>query len=429
MMPRVWANRARDLLQRKTARDFFVTAGSNATIALLSVIGGIIAARLLGPGGRGELAAAVVWAGVFGTAAQLGLPQALTYFSARYAESLGAIVRATLFLYVVQSIGFVLIGWLTVGLFLQRTQPTAVASVRLYLLSIPLSIPITYMSTVAQGLKRFNVFGALRIGSSLGYVLSLVLAAVLGFRNAGQVVGVLLVVQLVTLIVASAWFGAQFVSAGHFEWFWVKRLLGYGLKSYGGSLSWIANARIDQFVMSAFVSLESLGYYAVAVSYAGVLFPMLGAFAMVLFPSVASGRRETAGRKIKLALRLNFVAASVGALILGGLSRFAIPLLFDAAFEPAVAPAIILLAGTVLLSCNYVLSDGLRGLGHPLIPTIGEVAGLVMTLVALYLLLPRWGILGAAGASVLSYGATSIVLLVGIVRVLRQDVEPSRQLS
>jgi enterobacterial common antigen flippase len=421
--------RARDIFQRKTARDFFVTAGSNATIAFLTAIGGIIAARLLGPGGRGELAAAVVWAGILGTAAQLGLPQALTYFSARHTESLGPIVRATLFLYVVQSIGFLLIGWLAVGLVLQKNQPEAVSTVRTYLLSIPLAIPITYMGAMAQGLKRFKVFGSLRIGSSLGYVLSLVLASVLGLRNAGQVVLVLLLVQCITLIVASIWFSIRLLPAGHFEWFWVKRLLSYGLKSYGGSLSWIANARIDQFVMSAFVSLENLGYYAVAVSYAGVLFPVLSAFAMVLFPNVASGDKTTAGRKIKLTLRLNFAAAFAGAAILGCLSWRAIPFLFGAAFTPSIVPAIILLCGTVLLSCNYVLSDGLRGLGRPLIPTIGEVAGLVVTLVALYLLLPRWEILGAAWASVLSYGTTSIVLLVGISRVLRQSAAPPRQLS
>ena len=126
----------------------------------------------------------------------------------------------------------------------------------------------------------------------------------LGFQNARQVVLVLLVVQCITLTTASVWFSLRLLPAGHFEWFWVKRLLGYGLKSYGGSLSWIVNACIDQFVMSVFVSLENLGYYAVAVSYAGVLFPVLSAFAMVLFPSVASGDKETAGRKIKLALRL-----------------------------------------------------------------------------------------------------------------------------
>ena len=123
MMLRSSMARARDIFQRKTARDFFVTAGSNATIAFLTAIGGIIAARLLGPGGRGELAAAVVWAGIFGTVAQLGLPQALTYFSARHTESLGTIVRAALFLYFVQSIGILLIGWLAVGLVLQRTSP------------------------------------------------------------------------------------------------------------------------------------------------------------------------------------------------------------------------------------------------------------------------------------------------------------------
>jgi Na+-driven multidrug efflux pump len=53
---------------------------------------------------------------------------------------------------------------------------------------------------------------------------------------------------------------------------------------------------------------------------------------------------------------------------------------------------------------------------------LGELAGVVATLVGLWFLLPRWGILGAAWASVLSYGVTSTVVAFSMLRVLhRQD--------
>ena len=382
-------NRTRRVLRGKTAGEFAVTAGGSIAISLLSALAGVLAARLLGPSGRGELAAAMVWAGILGTVAHVGLPQALTYFAAKRTEALGAIFKAALLLCALQSIGILLIGWFLVDLVLGRSQPAAVGTVQLYLLSIPPTMLVTYLATLGQGVRDFRVFNILRVSSPVSYVLAVGLALLLQLHAARYLVLIMVVVQILLAAGAFVWFYARIRPRGHFDWSWVRRLIGYGLRSYSGSLSWIANARIDQFVMSAFVSLESLGQYAVAVSYAGVLFPLLSAFAMVLFPHVAGGPRETAGRKIKVALALNLSVACTGALILGALAGFIIPLLFGAEFTPAIVPAVILLAGTVVLSGNYVLSDGLRGLGQPLIPSLGEVIGLAVTLIALYMLLPR----------------------------------------
>lgn len=412
------ARRAQSTLHGRAASDFIVTSTGNLAIAALSALGGILAARLLGPEGRGELAAAVVWASILGTAAQTGLPQALTYFAARRSDSLGSIYRAMLFIYMLQSIAVLLFGWVAVGLILSRTQPGALLPVRVYLFSIPLAIPITYMSTIAQGVREFRVFRALRVSASVAYVLSFGIAYVLGVRDAQRLVYLLLATQLITLVGGFLFFHRHVQPQGPFEWPWVGRLLRYGLKTYLGSLSWIANARIDQFIMSAFVSLSSLGNYAVAVSYAGVVYPLLSAVAMTLFPHVASSAWNNAGRKIAIALGVSLLISCSGAVVLGLLSRLAIPALFGAQYGAAVTAAVILLAGTIFLGGNYVLSDGLRGLGHPLTTSIAELAGLAATLVGLYLLLPTAGINGAAWASVLSYGITFVILLFGLSRAL-----------
>jgi O-antigen/teichoic acid export membrane protein len=364
----------------------------------------------------------VVWAGILGTVAQLGLPQSIVYFTARHADELGAITRVILGIYVMQSVGFFCLGWCVAGLVLQKMQPTAVGIVRLYLLSFPLANAMAYISAIAQGMKRFRAGAVLSVVSSAAYVLAVCVAGLLRFHAASQFLQLMLGSQLIVLVGTLIWFYHWLRPGGRFEWSWARRLLGYSLKSYGSNLSWIANARMDQFVMTAVVSLESLGQYAVAVSFAGVLYPIAGALATLVFPHVASGTRETAGRKIGLALALNMLVSCGGGGLLGFLSRFLIPFLFGTAFMPAVVPAEVLLGGTVLLACNNVLENGLRGLGHPLIPTLGELAGVVATLVGLWFLLPRWGILGAAWASVLSYGVTSTVVAFSMLRVLhRQD--------
>ena len=402
----------------KFARGFAATAVVNLGITLSAAIGGILLARLLGSRERGVLAAAVVWTGIVQVVASMGLPQALTYFVASDPSGVGSVFSAMLVILVVQSVAALMIAQSAVVELLARFQPAAVGAVRVYLFSVPFSLLITYVATMAQGLKRFDLFNAPRVASSLVYVMALVLAVILGLREAGEVATLLLVAQIMVAVAAFVWFWVQVRPRGHFEWQLVQKLLQYGLKSYVGNLSWMANARLDQFIMSALVDLEVLGHYAVAVSYATVLFPLSGAFAATMFPNVVGGERDVAVSNISGTLKLNVLLSAGGALVLGLLTPVLLPFLFGVEFCPSVAPARILLVGAVLLGCNYVLSDGLRGMGFPLLPSIAEVLGFATTIGGLILLLPPFGILGAAWTSVLSYGAAFAFLFIAVGRLL-----------
>jgi len=63
-----------------------LTAAANLAIAVLSIVTGVVSARLLGPHGRGELAAIQTTPGFLASLAMLGMPEALTYFSAQEPE-------------------------------------------------------------------------------------------------------------------------------------------------------------------------------------------------------------------------------------------------------------------------------------------------------------------------------------------------------
>lgn len=411
-------------LRRSPAgHDFVITAGANFVIAVLTAGGGIIAARLLGPDGRGVLAAAVVWTAILSVVVSLGLPQALTYYAAQESAAVGSIFHTALGILAGQSVLAVAGGWLIVTLVLSSKQPEAVDSVRLYLLTLPASTLLTYLSTLSQGLRRFRLFNGLRITASSTYVVGLTLAALAQWREAHQVIPLLVVLQWLVAGLGLIVFAKRVRPMGRFEVGRARQLLKYSLKSYWGSLSWMANARLDQFIMSALVSLAELGEYAVAVSYATVLFPLSGAFAMVLFPRVAASEHSQAIPKIKRALRLNLVVSIGGAITLALAGPALLPWLFGAEYQPAVYPALILLAGTVLLGMNYVLSDGLRGLGAPVITSVAEIGGFIITIGGLLILLPRLGIYGAALVSVVSYGAVSAILLTGLACAARNTKE------
>ncbi|MBI5302900.1 MAG: oligosaccharide flippase family protein [Chloroflexi bacterium] len=393
----------------KSAQDFLLTAGSNFAVTVFTAMGGILAARLLGPEGRGEFAVAIVWAAVLSAIATIGLPQALTFFVARDPSAVGTIFSTTLMIWLVQSSIALLSGWVAIDLLLAHLRSPATESTRLYLFSIPPVILTTYLSTMAQGLKRFGLFNAIRLAASITYPLSIGLGILLGLNRTVEIVALMLSFLVFSALVQFGIFLMCVRPVWSVETVWAKHLLAYGTKSYWGSLSWVANARLDQFVMSAIVGMDALGQYAVAVSYSNVLFPVTGAFATILFPRVAEDQ-QNAGARILRILKLNLGVSVTGALALGIICSVALPFLFGSRFTLAVNSALVLLLGTVFLSANYVLSDGLRGLGRPFATTIAEIAGLLVTLVGLIALLPYFGILGAAITSVASYMTVFIIL-------------------
>lgn len=402
----------------KFAHDFYLTVSSNLGITLVRALGGIAAARLLGPAGRGELAAAIAWTGILGLIAQLGLPQAITYFTAKYSEDTDDIVYSWLVLALIQSTVAIVIGCGLAYSLLSKSKPQTLNAVFLYLWVIPPMLLTTYLNTTAQGKKEFVYFGVTRFLAGSILLISSLTGFLFRWQSSIEILRLMVFLQYLLVTIALSWAFSSFINfrfTGRPKW--IPPLLKYGSRSYVAGLSWIANARIDQFIMSFSISASQLGLYAVAVSYSGVLFPILGALANVLFPHIAGVRHQIAIRKIWSTLIVTLLFGIVGVVILAILAPWGIPWLFGEPFYASVPPARLLLIGSIFLGGNYVLGDGLRGLDKPGLPSIGEAIGLVVTISGLLILLPSMGIMGAAWTSLASYSTVFIILTLLMVLI------------
>jgi O-antigen/teichoic acid export membrane protein len=70
------------------------------------------------------------------------------------------------------------------------------------------------------------------------------------------------------------------------------------------------------------------------------------------------------------------------------------------------------LPGTVMIGLNQVLYNGSSALGRPGLPSIAEGISMVVTAIGLYLLLPRYGFIGAAIISSIAYTMSFLLMLV-----------------
>jgi O-antigen/teichoic acid export membrane protein len=118
--------------------------------------------------------------------------------------------------------------------------------------------------------------------------------------------------------------------------------------------------------------------------------------------------------------RTTLALTALGGMALAVVGRTLIVLIYGEAFATAYGPLLALLPGVVLLGGAKVLTNEIAGRGHPHYNSVASALGLGLTIVLDLLLIPRFGVLGAAIASSLAYAAIFVAAIVFSARVSRQ---------
>ena len=180
--------------------------------------------------------------------------------------------------------------------------------------------------------------------------------------------------------------------------------LAYGIRTYPAFVANWLHYRVDQLVIAHLMGVGSVGIYAVSVRWAEMLWLLgYGLLNAGLF-RMASGQpdelRAFTWRLFKMTLLVSGGAGVAMAL----LGLFLVPLLYGPAFQDAVAPLIILIPGVVLWDAARVLSNYIGyNLGRPQLPTAVALGGVVVNGLATIVVVPRFGLVGAALTSTVTY--------------------------
>jgi O-antigen/teichoic acid export membrane protein len=195
-------------------------------------------------------------------------------------------------------------------------------------------------------------------------------------------------------------------------------LLSFGYRSQATNLTSYFNQRIDQLVLSLFVPPRQLGFYAVAVTLTMAVTVFSQAAGIVTFGRGSSQQSEDAKSTIGVSFRASLLWLLVCCSVLYLLAPFLIRLVFGVAFDGSIVACRILLPGTVMLGLNQVLYNGASALGRPGLPSCAEGISVAITAIGLYLLVPRYGYIGAAVVSSIAYTVSFAVMLALAHRLL-----------
>lgn len=388
-----------------------VFAGSviNVLLVILAILGSVLTARVLGPSGRGELAAVQLWPAYLATFGSLGLTNATAYYCGRYPERAASTFATACAMLAVLAVPLMLIGYAILPVAFARQRPEALSAARAMLLIIPMQLVGNLPYFALQGLGEFRTWNVVRALFSALWLAVLIFArwsrhATVWFLAWGYLAafGIICAVWLATMFRTVP--GAYRPAYGM-----TRPLLKYGLPTVAASAPQQVNLRLDQALMAFFLAPNVLGLYTVSVAVGGLPSPFLTAISQAILPYLSQrggdpGQAPAAAR----ALRISTAVALVVTAACMAATPFMLPVFYGDAFRPALPAAIILVAGGGLIGLNTIAAETLKGMGLPKLPLFAELTGALATVALLPVLLWRYGMVGAAAASIVSYFITWI---------------------
>ncbi|NPV76931.1 MAG: oligosaccharide flippase family protein [Anaerolineae bacterium] len=388
--------------------------GTNIVIAAIGFVTGILSARILGPAGRGELAAIQTFPSFIAAIAMLGMPEAVVFFTSQKPHKAGEFLASALAVVAIFLCPIFGLGWFLLPSLLKAQDPQILLAARIYLAGAM----IAYMSNglphqLLRAVGSWKSWNLIRILPNVIWLITLVSALIFPMlANPTKVSQIFIIGSWLILLPTWILVKKRLAQPGKVNIQNFKPMLAYGLPAALSLIPQTLNLRMDQILMAAVLAPVHLGQYVVAVSWSAAASPILNAIGPVLFPSLGA----LADPKKKVSL-LRAVIPQYSVLVLTTtvaisiVTPIMVPLLFGEQFRQAVVPAIILVIANAILSLNTLLGDALKGMGLTGKVLTADLIGLVATTIFLMIFIPLYGIIGAAIASLVVYFFVCVTLV------------------
>ncbi len=378
------------------------TLATNVTMQVLNIGTGILSARLLHPVGRGEFAAILLapqfLAGMF----TLGLPAGVVYLAKREPEHATAYVGISLLISTVLGLTVAAVATPLLPYWLNEYSPGVVRFAQWAVWLIPLGVASHTLNSVLLIHGQYGRYNFIRLSQPALTLLGFVVMVVWGRFNPYMAVVISLGASTLLFAVNAFWVTrflpprlTPFIAT-------TRKLLHYASRAWSIDLTGTLASQVDRVLVVALLVPADLGLYVVAQSAGRLIQLVPNSLLPVLFP-------RASGRAVHEVVDLTGFSARASLLIMLlvvlPLMLLAHPLLrwvYGHAFAGAATVMRLLIIEAVLVGINGVLTQAFMALGRPGLVGFIQGTSLPVTLLLLWLMVPRWGLAGAGMALVIA---------------------------
>jgi O-antigen/teichoic acid export membrane protein len=393
--------------------------GAQLLLVLCGAATTVIVARLTGTHGAGAYSVAVQIGVLVVIGGGLGIDFGLIYFAARDRMSQSDLAPTLLWFgltwgAVLAAGGYAAAHALGGSLLKGVGDSVILASVAV----VPFMLAVRYLRYFLLGRNQLLPFNAVNVALALAW---LILVAVALIELRGGVVGAVWAYAAANVVAFAAALvfvpAAVAVPNARRAFIALRTLAAFGLRAQLSTVLQFFSYRFDLFLLNATAGLGAAGIYSVATLLAESVWYIPSAVGLVLAPRVAAGVEGDDDDVTAAICRATTLVSVAGAVVIAVLAPLLVWLLFGSVFLPAVVPLWVLLPGVVALGLDKPIASYQLGRGRPQISLYVALLATPITTAAYVLLIPRYGIVGAAAGSTISYVATTAIEIVYLHRV------------
>jgi len=367
----------------------------------------VLISRGLGAGGKGEYALFVTTITGLTAFFSFGIPFANTVVGARGEVSYPKLMQLSLYAALIASAisaAIVLFGhgseWIT--FILPKTLTDHY--ITLTLVALPFVFLNTFLLGIAVGKGEIVFQNYVLLASQASGLFVITVAALMGWLSSSSAIAAYLLPFILSLIVIAWKFRDDVRQMFHaaLRLSDVKSVVQISFFVYLGAVMQFFNYRLDAYFVEFYLGSADLGLYVTAVRIAETIWILSASMSSAIVATAAAGNPKARDASFKLAI-LGLLIGAVAAIGLWGIGKLAIIALFSEKFARAAEPLMMLLPGAVILGIANVLGPYLASVGRPDVNLYNAFVSMLVTVVLDVVLIPQFGINGAAMASSAAY--------------------------
>jgi O-antigen/teichoic acid export membrane protein len=291
------------------------------------------------------------------------------------------------------------------------------AALWLGLAAVPFQLLARLFSYVARGIDRLDIRNWSNFGQVAVRLVGLALAWAL-FPGDLQASLAALVIggALVTILAGQAVLRQTGLSrrVNRAE---IRESQKFGLETTAQTLAGDLHSQMDILMMGPLgLAGEQIALYAIAVGLISQLRLVPDAISVALFPRLAEEDDRAAAATTVRVCRHSMLWVVISAAGMAVIVPFLVPLLFGRSYSASLPSFFLLLPAMAMLMAYRIVARYFISRGRARVATITQLVALAVNIALNLVAIPRWGIPGAAVASVVSYGLEALIITIVFVR-------------
>lgn len=411
------------MAKRTYLSDILRFLGSNLTVTVSNLAIGILLTRLLGAAGFGLYSSIIVIPIMVIGFTQLGIRRSAIYHIGNKLLPEDHIVSALFILMLYTSALSILIcGFIY---FFSYTQPFDPLIIVLVLLTIPMLLSNVFAGGIFLGKEDIRTASLINAGPTLITLLLTILfvwalkMSVLGAFLAIAAANLMMVIYTSRLILVKFRYN---ITWKYHEGI-MKSMIKLGLVNAIAIFIMQLNYRLDILMLKKLSTLEEVGFYSLAMQIAEQLWHIPYAIEMIVLSRSANSQDDKfIHRTVASIFRVSLLIGLFGGILIFFITPSLVPLIFGQEFARSVPMIQTVLPGILILVGFRILNSRLTGMGKPQIAIYTFAPALLINFILNLILIPRYGGIGSAWATNISYAVGSIIFVIVYSRLVKMPV-------